>query len=90
MSDTRNRTVCTGYGIGWLVALVLSWCLNHSVGWAIVHSLCGWIYLLYAAIARTDEVVAGAVEDRMIFTAFAIASAFVSMLVCAALDYRRR
>ncbi len=40
----------TGIGLGTLIAALLSWSLNHSVGWAILHGILGWIYILYWAI----------------------------------------
>jgi hypothetical protein len=30
-----------------IVAMLVSWCLNKSVLWLIVHYLFGWIYLVY-------------------------------------------
>lgn len=36
-----------GVGLGNVIAALVSWSLNHSIGWAFVHGLCGWLYLLY-------------------------------------------
>ena len=33
--------------IGVIGAVVTSWNANHSVGWAIVHALLGWLYIIY-------------------------------------------
>lgn len=33
--------------IGQVIAVVLSWGVNHSVLWAIVHFLFGWLYVIY-------------------------------------------
>lgn len=41
--------------IGWagtVCAAALSWKLNGSVVWAIVHGLLGWIYLIYAVFFK--------------------------------------
>lgn len=32
---------------GTLVAVYLSWTTWHSVGWAIVHGLLSWFYVIY-------------------------------------------
>lgn len=42
---------------GSLVALVISWALNHSVGFAILHFLLGWLYVIYAILARGTEII---------------------------------
>ncbi len=38
---------CYGGSIGTAVAAVLSWSVNHSIGWALLHAFFGWFYLLY-------------------------------------------
>jgi hypothetical protein len=39
--------------IGAILAPTLSWITNHSVGWAILHFFCGWLYIVYWAIAHS-------------------------------------
>jgi len=39
--------------VGGIIAVVLSWIVNHSVGWAILHFFCSWIYVIYWLIAKT-------------------------------------
>ncbi len=36
-----------GIGIGSVIAVALSFHQNHSIGYAILHGLCSWIYVLY-------------------------------------------
>ena len=36
--------------IGCGVACALSWITNHSIGWAITHFLCGWLYVIWNLI----------------------------------------
>jgi hypothetical protein len=36
--------------IGAVAATYLSWMKWHSVGYAILHALCGWFYVVYYAI----------------------------------------
>lgn len=43
MSGTTN----SGIGIGTVIAIIISWQLNHSVLWAVIHGICGWFYVLY-------------------------------------------
>lgn len=34
-------------GIGTALAVLISWIKWHSIGWAIVHGLFGWLYIIY-------------------------------------------
>ncbi len=36
--------------LGTVAAVVVSWLKWHSVGWAIVHGLLGWLYVIYYLI----------------------------------------
>ena len=48
-----NRThvsTGTGIGLGNVIAAVVSYCSWHSIGWAILHGIFGWIYIIYYAI----------------------------------------
>jgi hypothetical protein len=42
-----GKTVQGGIGLGTLIAVVISWTTNHSVGWVIVHGILGWLYIIY-------------------------------------------
>lgn len=33
--------------IGTIVAMALSWAMNHSIFWLLTHGLFGWFYILY-------------------------------------------
>ena len=37
----------TGIGIGTVIAILLSWSVNHSIVWAVIHGICSWFYVLY-------------------------------------------
>lgn len=37
----------SGGCLGAVVAFTLSWITNHSLGWAIFHLFCSWIYVVY-------------------------------------------
>lgn len=39
-----------GIGLGAAIAVAISWSVNKSILWAIVHGLLGWIYVVYYAL----------------------------------------
>lgn len=41
----------SGIGLGSILAIIISWSLNHSVLWAILHGLFGWLYVIYYVLA---------------------------------------
>jgi hypothetical protein len=45
-----NNKVSSGIGIGSVLAIIISWSVNHSILWAIFHGMCGWLYVIYYAI----------------------------------------
>ncbi len=53
-NHTTNVTVGSGIGIGTIIAIVASWSRNHSVLWAIVHGMLGWLYVIYYIVTRSD------------------------------------
>ena len=58
MSETNNRkgqivinkTVTSGITFGSALAMVISYTAWHSIGWAILHGLLSWVYVIYYAI----------------------------------------
>jgi len=46
MSDNNSNTG-GGIGLGVVIAVVLSWTTWHSLGWAILHGLFGWAYVIW-------------------------------------------
>jgi hypothetical protein len=36
--------------LGDIIAVVLSYSVNHHIGWAILHGLFGWFYVIYYAL----------------------------------------
>jgi hypothetical protein len=36
-----------GFGIGAIIAAILSWTANQSVFWLIIHVMLGWFYVIY-------------------------------------------
>lgn len=39
-----------GVGFGSALAMAVSFSVNHSLGWAILHGLLGWLYVIYYGI----------------------------------------
>ncbi len=52
MSEVRGQAARAGIGLGSAIAVAVSWSLNKSLFWAIVHGLLGWIYVVYYALTR--------------------------------------
>ncbi len=46
----RKEIIKNGISFGSVLAIVMSWALNKSIIWAIVHGLLGWIYVIYYII----------------------------------------
>ncbi|MDR2977550.1 MAG: hypothetical protein LBV19_09740 [Streptococcaceae bacterium] len=41
------------FGIGSILAAILSYSTWHSIFWAIIHFFFGWVYIIYFAIVHT-------------------------------------
>lgn len=39
-----------GIGFGTALAITISWSVNKSIFWAIVHGLFSWVYVVYFAL----------------------------------------
>ena len=43
-----NSSITIGTcGMGTSLAMILSWSINQSIGWAFLHGLLGWFYVVY-------------------------------------------
>ena len=40
----------TGISMGTALAMILSWSVNHSILWAMLHGVFSWLYVIYFAI----------------------------------------
>lgn len=49
MSATADNAH-SGIEMGAVIAIAISWSLNKSIGWAILHGLCGWLYVIYYGV----------------------------------------
>jgi len=56
VSTQIHQTVTqSGIGIGSAVAVVLSWHRNKSIGFAIIHGILSWLYIIYFALTREEN-----------------------------------
>jgi hypothetical protein len=39
-----------GVGFGSALAIAISYANNHSILWAIIHGILGWLYVIYFAL----------------------------------------
>lgn len=57
--ETSNTTVKTitqsGVGLGSIIAVVTSWDRNRSLGYAILHGIFSWFYVIFFAITDNDN-----------------------------------
>lgn len=51
MPETRYYKSSGAY-YGVPLAMILSYSVNKSIGWAAVHGFCSWIYVLYFAVTQ--------------------------------------
>ena len=47
-----GQVVKTGIGLGSALAITISWSVNKSILWAILHGLLSWLYVAYYAFVR--------------------------------------
>lgn len=50
----RTEVVRSGVTFGSALAIAISWSINKSILWAIVHGLFSWLYVIYYALTRTS------------------------------------
>jgi hypothetical protein len=47
-----STSVSRGISMGTALAICISWSVNKSILWAIIHGLFGWFYVIYYLIRR--------------------------------------
>lgn len=50
-----DNSTSTGIGIGSVLAIVASWSVNHSIGWAILHGFCSWFYVIHYIVKYSGD-----------------------------------
>jgi hypothetical protein len=51
MSKTKEA-VRTGITMGSALAITISWSVNQSILWAIIHGFFSWLYVIYYALVK--------------------------------------
>ncbi len=51
MSKTKEAAKA-GITMGSALAITISWSVNHSILWAIVHGFFSWLYVIYFALFK--------------------------------------
>ncbi len=49
-NEKTTNGIRTGISFGSALAIAVSYATNHSIGWAILHGMCSWLYILYYII----------------------------------------
>jgi len=52
VNERGGSAAKAGIGLGSAVAVAVSWSINKSLVWAIVHGVLGWLYVIYYALTR--------------------------------------
>jgi hypothetical protein len=47
-----REVVKQGVGFGSALAIAISWSVNKSIVWAIIHGIFSWLYVIYYAFTR--------------------------------------
>ena len=49
---SKTKSVTTGFTFGTVVAVALSWSVNKSILWAILHGFLSWLYVIYYFVTQ--------------------------------------
>jgi hypothetical protein len=52
VSGARDTAAQAGIGLGSAIAVAISWSVNQSILWAILHGFFGWLYVIWHAFTR--------------------------------------
>jgi len=52
VSASTSGAAKAGIGFGSALAITISWSVNHSILWAIIHGVFSWFYVIYYAVTR--------------------------------------
>ena len=50
--ERTREVVRSGITMGSALAIAISWSTHHSILWAIIHGILGWLYVIYFALFR--------------------------------------
>lgn len=54
MAKTYVKYTGGGITLGTLIAVLISWSVNKSVLWAIIHGFLSWFYVIYYLLFKTN------------------------------------
>lgn len=57
VKDKKRISIGEGFQVGCILSAILSYALNKSLVWMILHAIFGWYYILYAVLVRGKEIV---------------------------------
>lgn len=43
----ETKVISKGVGLGSTMAMIISWSVNHSFWWMLLHGIFSWIYVIY-------------------------------------------
>lgn len=49
----RTEIIRHGASFGAALAIAISWSVNKSILWAVIHGVFSWFYVIYYALTRT-------------------------------------
>jgi len=50
--SSQRDAAKAGIGLGSAIAVAISWSVNKSIVWAIVHGVLSWLYVIFYALTR--------------------------------------
>ena len=53
---SKKTVVEKGIGFGSCLAIVISYTAYKSIGWAIIHGILGWVYVIYYIIKYANGI----------------------------------
>ncbi len=51
--QAKTEIVRSGVTFGSAMAIAISWSVNKSLLWAVIHGVFSWFYVIYYAVVRT-------------------------------------
>jgi hypothetical protein len=51
MHEKTRTSASSGISLGAAIAACVSWSQYHSLLWAIIHGILGWLYVIYYALS---------------------------------------
>jgi hypothetical protein len=52
VNEHRGTAAKAGVNLGSAIAVAISWSVNKSILWAILHGVFSWFYVIYYALSR--------------------------------------